>query len=143
MIKNEKQYKISKKYLGSIHADIKKIEENTTRDLKLKEIILAPLYHNKNEVERELMTYEDLKKNKRYVLKERMIGDLPLLLIEYKIMMGFTQKAFAEKLGLKEQQLQRYEAEDFKSVSFKNLLKFIHMVGLEVKIKDTPVPMSY
>lgn len=137
MIKNEKQYKISKKFLNSLNEDIRKIEGNNNRDPLLKEVILTPLYGNKQSVEKELATYEDLKKNKKYVLKERIIDNLPTLLIEYKIMMGYTQKEFSEKLGLKEQQLQRYEAEDYKSVSFKNLVKYIKILELDVRIKET------
>lgn len=46
-----------------------------------------------------------------------------------------TQKEFSEKVGMKEQQLQRYEAEDFNSISFKNLLKILHAIGLKVTVK--------
>jgi hypothetical protein len=36
---------------------------------------------------------------------------------------------------MKEQQLQRYEADNFNSISFKNLLKILHAVGLEITVK--------
>ena len=39
-------------------------------------------------------------------------------------------------LGIKEQQLQRYESESFKGVTFRNLLKFLDLIGLEIKIKE-------
>ncbi len=139
MIKNEKQYKISKKYLDSINADIEKVRGNRSGNPIRVKFIMATLLHNKEEVEKDLITYESLKKNKKYIFKARMIGDLPLLLIEYKIVMGYTQKEFADKLGLKEQQLQRYEAEDYKSVTFKNLLKFIQVIGVDVQIMETRV----
>jgi DNA-binding Xre family transcriptional regulator len=141
MIKNEKQYKISKKYLAQIKTQIKEISEDKTQNPLRNQLILASLTNAKSEVEKELMTYESLKGDRKYILKERTIGDLPLLLIEYKIMSGLTQKEFSSKLGLKEQQLQRYEADNFKSVTFKNLLKFIHILGLEIKIKETHIPV--
>jgi len=41
--------------------------------------------------------------------------------------------------GKKEQLLQRYEAEEFKSISFKNLLKILQAIGLDIIIMDTPI----
>jgi HTH-type transcriptional regulator/antitoxin HigA len=48
-----------------------------------------------------------------------------------------TQKEFALKIGMKEQQLQRYEAEDFQSISFKNLMKIVQATGLNIIIQET------
>ncbi len=139
MIKNEKQYKISKKKLKNYESLIEKVNSQSPPDPLKNQLMLTSLTVSKKEIEKELMTYESLKQEKKMVLKERMIGDLPLLLIEYKIILGLTQKEFAGKLGLKEQQLQRYEADNFKSVTFKNLLKFIQLIGLKVKIKETHI----
>lgn len=50
-----------------------------------------------------------------------------------------TQKEFSRKIGMKEQQLQRYEAEDFQSISFRNLMKILQAVGLELFIQEPPV----
>jgi HTH-type transcriptional regulator/antitoxin HipB len=99
--------------------------------------MLASLLNMKQELEKELATYKSLKKAPKKLLKERGISELPTLLIEYKIVSGLTQKEFSEQLGLKEQQLQRYEADNFNSISFKNLLKFLELIGLEIKIKET------
>jgi len=49
-----------------------------------------------------------------------------------------TQKEFAKKIGMKEQQLQRYESEDFQSISFKNLMKILQAIGLDILIQETP-----
>jgi DNA-binding Xre family transcriptional regulator len=91
----------------------------------------------KEEIEQEILFYETLKNDKEGILKERLFSELPTLLTEYKIKSGLTQKEFAEQLGLKEQQLQRYEADNFKSVTFKNLLRFLDAIGLEIMIKET------
>lgn len=50
-----------------------------------------------------------------------------------------TQKEFSKKIGMKEQQLQRYEAEDFQSISFKNLMKIVQAMGLNIHIQETPI----
>ena len=60
------------------------------------------------------------------------------MIIEYRIRSGMTQKEFAKKIGMKEQQLQRYESEDFQSISFKNLMKILQVIGLDILIQETP-----
>lgn len=137
MIKNEKQYKVSRKKLNDTLAEIEKVKSATGQNALRNKLLLASLQHVKQELQIEISAYEALKNTSISFLKERLIEELPSLLIEYKIVSGLTQKEFAEKLGLKEQQLQRYEAENFKSVSFKNLLKFIDAIGLEITIKET------
>src|SRR6185436_4607082 len=137
MIKNEKQYKISKRKLNELTAQIEKISEDKEKNPLRNQLILASLNSSKDEIENDLLLYESLKKNKGSgVLKERLINELPSLITEFKIMSGLTQKELSEMLNLKEQQLQRYEAENFKGVTFKNLLKFFDLIGLEIKIKE-------
>jgi HTH-type transcriptional regulator/antitoxin HigA len=137
MIKNEKQYRISKKLLNDINENIADLQKDTTQHpLKIK-LLLASALNMQKEIEQDILLYETLKKDKIKVLKERLVADLPSLFIEFKIKSGLTQKEFAAQLGIKEQQLQRYEADNFRSVTFKNLLRFLDAVGLEVTIKET------
>jgi DNA-binding Xre family transcriptional regulator len=137
MIKNEKQYRITKKKLLSIYDEIKRIH-GISEHLPAKErLILVSLKTMQDQLEIEIATYDLLKTKASPLLEERSIDDLPNLLIEFKIQSGMTQKEFSEKVGMKEQQLQRYEAENFKSISFKNLLKILHAVGLKVTVKGT------
>ena len=138
MIKNEKQYKITKKKLFDLEEKRMAIAARqsppTTRD----QLILVSLITMKNQLEEDLAAYELLKKNTGN-LSARSLSGLPSLIIEYKIRSGMTQKQFAKKIGMKEQQLQRYEAEDFQSISFKNLLKIVQAIGLDIYIQETPV----
>jgi DNA-binding Xre family transcriptional regulator len=137
MIKNEKQYSISKKLLSDINGNIADLKKDTTQHpLKIK-LMLASALNMQKEIEQDILLYETLKKDRIGLLKERLFSDLPSLLTEYKIKSGLTQKEFAAELGIKEQQLQRYEADNFRSVTFKNLLRFLEAVGLEVTIKET------
>lgn len=137
MINNEKQYKISKKKLNEIVTEIEKVKKASEQNPLRNKLILASLLNVKEELEDEISEYESLKNSNQETLAERVISELPSILTEYKIISGMTQKEFSEKLGLKEQQLQRYEADNFKGVSFKNLLKFLDSIGLEIKIKET------
>lgn len=143
MIKNEKQYRISKKKLKELNEHIDRTTKETDKNPLRNQLILASLNSSKNEIGNDILLYESLKKNKQGLLKERLIAELPSVITEYKIVSGLTQKEFAEMLGIKEQQLQRYESESFKGVTFRNLLKFLDLIGLEIKIKETRMTRTH
>jgi HTH-type transcriptional regulator / antitoxin HipB len=139
MIKNEKQYKITNKKLLGIREEIARIQGDQETPLAKKRLLLVSLQMMQEQMENEIAAYDLLKPDFAIILGERSIDDLPLLLIEFKISSGLTQKEFSKKIGMKEQQLQRYEAENFKSISFKNLLRILHAIGLEIKIKGSAI----
>jgi DNA-binding Xre family transcriptional regulator len=135
MIKNEKQYRITKKKLQSLNEAIVK-KQNGQQPLPAKDrLILVSLEVMQEQLENEIAAYEQLIETTSPMMEERSIDNLPDLLIEFKIQSGLTQKEFSQKIGMKEQQLQRYEAENFRSISFKNLLKILHAIGLEITVK--------
>ncbi|MEP6514261.1 MAG: hypothetical protein ABJA79_10345 [Parafilimonas sp.] len=136
MIKNEKQYKISKKRLAEVVEKINKIKSNTEASLK-QQLVLASIESFKTDLEKEIKDYDVLKLGKSTTLKERSISELPRMIIEYKILNNLTHREFSQLLGLKEQQLQRYESENFKTVSFQNLIKFINRIDLDLKVRGT------
>lgn len=135
MIKNEKQYKITKKKLQGIYEDIARIKDGRELLPAKDRLILVSLMMMQEQMEAEIEAYDLLKAKPPLLLDERSIDDLPTLLIEFKVQSGLTQKDLSQKIGMKEQQLQRYEAENFNSISFKNLLKILHAMGLEITVK--------
>jgi hypothetical protein len=138
MIKNEKQYKISKKKLSEVLEKIHKIKSTKEESLK-QQLVLASIEDFRDQLEKEIKEYETLKSGRSKILRERNIADLPSMIIEYKIVNNLTHKELANKLGLKEQQLQRYESEGFKTVSFQNLIRFIKLMNLDLRIKKTSI----
>lgn len=135
MISNEKQYSISKKRLSDIRQKVTEIENDTQHEPLRNKIILASLYNHLGEVQEEIVQYERLKKKRKIAVKERPLAELPRLITEYKIASGLTQKELSKKLGMKEQQLQRYEANRFKGISFDNLLQFLEAMNIELVVK--------
>jgi DNA-binding Xre family transcriptional regulator len=135
MIKNEKQYKITKKKLADLNEGISKKETSSDPLTATDRLILISLKDMQGQLDNAIAAYNQLKSNMSSLLDERSIDDLPELLIEFKVQSGLTQKEFSHKIGMKEQQLQRYEAENFRSISFKNLLKILHAIGLEITVK--------
>ena len=54
-----------------------------------------------------------------------------------RIARGLTQKDLARKLGVKEQQIQRYEETDYASASLSRLNEVIKALDIEVKEEIT------
>lgn len=139
MISNEKQYNISKKRIETIKARIKELQNDDRQDSLKTMMMLAPIKNHLNEVQEEVVQYETLKKKKKVTVKERPLSQLPQLITEFKIISGLTQKELSKKLGMKEQQLQRYEANRFKGISFDNLLQLIEAMDIDLVVKPATV----
>jgi transcriptional regulator with XRE-family HTH domain len=60
------------------------------------------------------------------------LADLPRVLIQARIAAGLTQRQLGERLGLKEQQIQRYEATLYDGASFSRMVDVADAIGLVV-----------
>src|SRR5205814_200425 len=65
----------------------------------------------------------------------RSLDDLPESLIRGRIAAGLTQKELAERLGKKEQQIQRYEATRYAGASLKRLQAVAEALGVKIEGK--------
>ena len=125
MIKNERQYRITKNAADGfartldalrkrpagaegIHPLIAKAEEDAVASQ------LADL-------EAQMREYENLKAGGFQMERLDVVEEVPVLLIKARIAQGLTQRELASRVGLKEQQIQRYEADEYASASFSRI----------------------
>ena len=80
----------------------------------------------------QIAQYEALKSGAVETLKARSLEELPSILIKARIASGLSQRKLAEMLGIKEQQIQRYEAENYASANLKRLVEIAGALGLEI-----------
>ncbi|MGB2865755.1 MAG: helix-turn-helix transcriptional regulator, partial [Sedimentisphaerales bacterium] len=76
------------------------------------------------------------------------VEDLPQILVKARIARDYTQKKLAENLGIKPQQIQKYEITGYRSASWKRILEVMDALGLEfeahVPLKEgTTVPADF
>jgi HTH-type transcriptional regulator/antitoxin HigA len=76
------------------------------------------------------------------VLKTQNLNDLPTTLIRARIVRGLSQRKLAEALGVKEQQVQRYESERYASASLSRLVRIASVLGLTSSGVAEPGPTS-
>ena len=87
------------------------------------------------DLHQELAEYDALKTQQVATLELHSLSELPDLLIKARIARGYTQAELARRLHLKPQQIQRYEATRYHSVSFNRLLEIAR--ALEVDLYET------
>lgn len=71
-------------------------------------------------------------KNRHIVLQS--LPDLPSILIGARTFQGITQRDLADKLGLKHQQIQRWEKQQYAHITFHNLLAVTKALNIEVTL---------
>ena len=137
MIKNERQYRITKAEAERFEQVLAKLTVGAVRQGQLhprmaqaeREAIESQL----NDLLQEIKEYEDLKFGKISVIRLDSFDQLPEGLVRARIAAGLSQKALAQRLGLKEQQIQRYEAEGFMSASFQRLSEIANALGVKIR----------
>ena len=135
MIKNDKQYRITKaqarrfeEALGEL-AGQERPANVTARLWKAQREGAESQLHDLQE---EIAEYERLHLGKSRELVLAAVEDLPKTLIRARIAAGLTQEGLAHRLGVKTQQIQRYEATEYESASFARIRKVVQALGLRV-----------
>lgn len=134
MIRNERQYRITK-------AQADKFESALLDLQKQKESLHPKLYRAQEqaiqgqfeELLMQLEEYDAIKEGGRTVLELSSFDDISIALIQGRIASGLTQKELAERLGLKEQQVQRYESTDYASASLTTIGNIIKALDISVR----------
>jgi len=134
MITNERQYRISRAQLKKLRdaARAFDIEETAKypKSLVLAKAELGALMSEVDDLKAQVKEYEDLKSGFVTGLKATSLEELPTVLIKARIAKGLSQRQLANALGVKEQQIQRYESSDYTSVSLRRLVRVAEALGL-------------
>ncbi len=136
MIKNERQFKITRNQVRQFELILSKLttEFQASADLKLKMQIDA-LETDVSKLNAEIKEFERLKSGAVKVISANSFHDLPDVIIKARIARALTQKDLALKLGMKEQQIQRYETNNFASASFSILAKIVDALDITIEEK--------
>lgn len=135
MIKNERQYRITMTQAQSFERTIKEIEAqpNPAIHQKLHKAELDGLRSQLKDLKREIREYEALRSGRRRVIQIDSIEELPKTLIQARIAAGLSQEKLAAKLGLKPQQVQRYEATNYRSASLQRVNEIVRVLGVKLR----------
>jgi HTH-type transcriptional regulator / antitoxin HigA len=136
MITNDRQYRITKAQLSRLREASDTFSLSTaTKRLGSEVLAKAEWEALKSEEEvlvEQVREYEALKSGAVSVLKADCLEELPSILIRARISRGLSQRQLAEKLGIKEQQIQRYESEEYASASLRRLTEIARALQLSI-----------
>jgi ribosome-binding protein aMBF1 (putative translation factor) len=135
MIKNERQYRITKAQAEKFRRTVAEVTANPNRNLHpvLRKAELDGLKSQLDDLKRELQEYEALRSGKRRILALDSIEELPKTLIQARITAGLSQEELAAKLDLKPQQIQRYEATNYQSASLERVNQIVLALGVKLR----------
>jgi DNA-binding Xre family transcriptional regulator len=135
MIKNEREYRITKAQLagferGLVANDEREFPANVDPGMKtlMHDAIVSEIEVLRAQVEH----YEKLREGRITGREITSLHELPVALIEARIASRLTQRQLAERLGVAEQQVQRWEANDYSGVGVHRLQEIADALGVQI-----------
>ena len=132
MIKNERQYKITKSQIAKFAAALDELAARDGANTRLHKLEADALRSQLDELRDEVTQFEQLRSGGPKQIRIDSLDELPRALVKARIAGGLSQKELAERLGLKEQQIQRYEATDYGSASLTRLKEIAKALGVNI-----------
>ena len=135
MITNERQYRITKAWLKKFEASAARNEQNEApRDVhpRIHQAATDALRSEADVLREQIAEYERLRAG---LVKRRnlsSLSELPKALIEARIAGRVTQKALADRLGISEQQVQRWESNAYSGVSVQRMQEIVDALGADI-----------
>lgn len=138
MITNERQYRITRNKAENFERALAEFDaegrEHAGVHPRLVQAEREAMEAQLADLRGELEVYEQLKSGVLDIVVVSIDG-LAEGLIRARIAAGLSQRDLAERLELKPQQIQRYEAEGYASASYKRLREVAHVLGVGSKTR--------
>jgi HTH-type transcriptional regulator / antitoxin HipB len=149
MIQNERQYKITQTKLRDLEKDLAQLDPPDP-SLHPRKILARRNSLNIliTELRQEITEYQQLRSGQVTQFALNSIQELPIVMIKARIAAGLTQKDLAEKIGVQEQQIQRYEANNYHAIAFDRLQEVLQalkinfsqaMMQIDIENNDAPI----
>ena len=133
MITNERQYRISRGWLERFERARAGVEERGKELHPRAQQALRDQHDSQiEELRAQLAEYEALRRGDVGILELDSLSELPEALIRARAAVGISQAALAKRLGLKKQQVQRYEATRYAGVSLERLQAVADALGVTI-----------
>lgn len=138
MIKNEREYRITKtqvaKFAKALDSMVGEPEDDELSP-RIRRAETDAFRYQIADLGRQLEEFETLSSGQCQLLQLESFAELPDALIKARIAARLTQKQLAEKLGLKEQQIQRYEALGYTGASIGKIIDVVEALNIKILLK--------
>lgn len=141
MIKNNSQLTQAKQSLEDLIIKLQAIESPNDLSEQMQHASYECRIDN---VKKEIEEYEVLLRSKVLSFDKE---SLPKIITSLRIASGYTQKALADELELPEQQIQRYEQQEYAKVKFERVVQIIRVLAAQIAINvciknDSVIPFA-
>lgn len=136
MITNERQYRITKAQLRRFEDDLAAQEVRTPSadvDPRLHQAMQDALVSEADKLRAQIQHYEQLRDGAITGRQLDSLRELPTALIEARIVANMTQRTLADRLGVAEQQVQRWEATAYAGVGLDRLQDVADALGSRIR----------
>ena len=133
MITNEKQYKSTRLQIARFQEALAALDgASVTLPPVLAQAQRDALASQLEELREEADLYDRLRAGQVTQFAAESLAALPDILIQARVARGLSQRELGDYLGLKEQQIQRYEAERYRSASLDRLVEVSDALGVQI-----------
>lgn len=132
MIKNERQYRVTRAQVERFRRALTELKSSNRTPSLLRKTQTEAIRSQLEQLEEQIAEYEKLKSGKDRELVYETFGEMLHGLTKARIARGLTQRALAERIHLKEQQVQRYEATDYASASTRRVREVLKALDAHV-----------
>jgi transcriptional regulator with XRE-family HTH domain len=144
MIKNEKQYQLAQRQIKSFERDLDRVRRSAVDDDPIHPLVRkAQLEAIESQIESlraEVREYERVRAGDRVLVRVESLAQLPTALIQARIASGLSQEGLAERLGMRKQQIQRYEIDDYAGASLATLQRVTEALDVAIH-EDVLLPV--
>lgn len=132
MIKNHKQAESTRRKIVELKEALKEFEAETTNKNSAKYRLGINSFGGLiKDLEEQIDAYESLVSGKFFCKKPVSLENISDILVSARLAQDLTHKSLGEKLGLKEQQIQRYEATDYETASLSKVIEVAMALNLK------------
>jgi ribosome-binding protein aMBF1 (putative translation factor) len=134
-IENERDYRITGAWLRRFERDLEQLSQKPLgkASATLRKAQSEAMASQIEDLKVQMREYEAVKQRKKTSVPVYSLEDLPDALIQARIASGLTQQGLAAKLGLKKQQIQRYETTRYQTASLQRLSEVAAVLSVKIK----------
>src|SRR5215207_8304100 len=133
MIYSDRQYQISRTELLKLQKALAaSVAQDASGDAWLRKVEVDALRSQISDIEAEIAEYDLLKRGLVAFSETCSLSELPRVLVQARIAKGLSQTDLADRLGMKPQQIQRYEATNYMSASLARLIEVAGILGVKI-----------
>jgi DNA-binding Xre family transcriptional regulator len=138
IIQNQRQYKITKGWLTRFEESLIAHDARDPKDLPpnidpgMPKLMHDAIVSEIESLRAQMDHYEKLRDGQITSREITSLHDLPTALIEARIAAKLTQRALAKRIGVAEQQIQRWEADEYSGISIHRLQEIADALGVQM-----------